>query len=80
MLRGRLLICGMDSPPNLAEMNPEQLREFAAQLPLWVSDTAHRQGVMPGRLQFTAGLAALGLLRVLTRPRSPHVNGRQEAW
>ena len=63
----------MDSPPNLAEMNPEQL-------PLWVSDTAHRQGVMPGRLQFTAGLAALGLLRVLTRPRSPHVNGRQEAW
>ncbi|EQD43602.1 Integrase catalytic region, partial [mine drainage metagenome] len=30
--------------------------------------------------EFTAGLAALGIVHVPTRPRSPHVNGKQEAW
>ncbi|EQD51251.1 integrase, catalytic region, partial [mine drainage metagenome] len=30
--------------------------------------------------EFTAGLAALGITHVPTRPRSPHVNGKQEAW
>jgi transposase InsO family protein len=30
--------------------------------------------------EFTAGLAALGILHVPTRPKSPHVNGKQEAW
>ncbi len=30
--------------------------------------------------EFTAGLAALGILHVPTRPRSPHVNGKQESW
>jgi len=30
--------------------------------------------------EFTAGLAALGIVHVPTRPRSPHVNGKQESW
>jgi putative transposase len=30
--------------------------------------------------EFTAGLATLGIVHVPTRPRSPHVNGKQEAW
>ena len=30
--------------------------------------------------EFTAGLIALGILHVPTLPRSPHVNGKQEAW
>jgi putative transposase len=30
--------------------------------------------------EFTAGLAALGILHVPTLPRSPHVNGKQENW
>ena len=30
--------------------------------------------------EFTAGLAALGITHVPTRPRSPHVNGKQESW
>ncbi len=30
--------------------------------------------------EFTAGLDALGIVHVPTRPRSPHVNGKQEVW
>ncbi len=30
--------------------------------------------------EFTAGLSALGIVHVPTRPRSPHVNGKQESW
>ena len=30
--------------------------------------------------EFTAGLTALGIVHVPTRPRSPHVNGKQESW
>jgi transposase InsO family protein len=30
--------------------------------------------------EFTAGLAALGIVHVPTRPKSPHVNGKQESW